>query len=220
MIRLFAIAVMMALWADVRAQVIPVPKGYTLIDSVSGDLDKDGLWEMVALYNTRSDTFNIPRELIIYKPDTAGWKVWKRSNQVVMGSADGGTMGDAYNSMEINEQFLLITQSGGSNWKWGEVDKYKYIDSALYLVGYTATNGHPCDYWMEVNFNLLSGKLAVKKEFEDCEKDQAIYKRENESFIQKGIRITLEKRRSAEVQFFSPTYHHEITIARKEFTSP
>jgi len=106
--------------------------------------------------------------LIIYKLQGKEWTVWKKSDQALYGSRDGGMMGDPFGDIEIKNGILLISQNGGSSWKWGHTDKYRFQNGAFYLIGYAGTYGKPCEYWTEEDFNLSTGKLVVKKEYETC----------------------------------------------------
>jgi hypothetical protein len=72
--------------------------------------------------------------------------------------------------------------------------------------------GKPCEYWIHIDFNLSTGKIIYKKEFEDCEKGQEIYKTENEAFYKKGISIDLNNRNSKELKIISPKYKHELYL--------
>jgi len=104
----------------VLGQEIPIPENYTIVDSVSGDLDKDGIKEYVVAFNTKkeNDTFeSIPRELRIYKKEKENWILWKISGQALYGSQDGGMMGDPFGQIEIKNGILLISQNGGSRFK-------------------------------------------------------------------------------------------------------
>jgi hypothetical protein len=200
-------------------QQISIPENYSILDTVSGDLDKDGINELVVAYNTKKeneeDIESIPRELIIYKNKNEQWTVWKKSEQALYGSKDGGMMGDPYGEMEIKNGTLLINQQGGSSWKWGHTDKYRYQDGEFYLIGYTSSNGKICEYWTSVDFNLSTGEIIVEQEYEDCETDeQKIYKLENETFYKKGLKITLEKRMEKEILIVSPKYKHEIYVSQ------
>lgn len=199
------------------AQSIPVPAGYTVFDTVTGDLDKDLVPELVVAYNTgpEIDYESVPRELIIYKRSGKAWKEWKRSSQALYGSQDGGMMGDPYGGMEITNGVLHISQNGGSSWKWGFTDKYRYQNGDFYLIGYTSVDGKPCEYWMDVDFNISTGKMLVTKEYEECESDNdaVITKSENETISHKGLKITLQNRHSREIKITTPQYKHEIFIA-------
>jgi hypothetical protein len=202
----------------VIGQKIPVPEHYSIVDTVTGDLDKDGRKELVVAFNTSKENGvdGVPRELIIYKLETNGWAIWKKSRQALYGSRDGGMMGDPFGQIKIENGTLLISQNGGSSWKWDHTDRYRYQEGEFYLIGYTSNYGKPCEYWQEVDFNLSTGKMIVKKEYEDCEKsDQTVYKRENETLVKKGLKISIKDRNEKEIKIITPKYRHEIYIAVK-----
>jgi hypothetical protein len=215
----YILALILAVTQSAAAQTIPVPANYSIVDTVSGDLDKDLVSELVVAYNTGPENGiegeGVPRALIIYKRNGKAWKEWKSSAQALYGSQDGGMMGDPYGDMEITNGVLHVIQNGGSSWKWGFTDKYRFQDGEFYLIGYTSVYGKPCEYWIDVDFNLSTGKMIVKKEFEDCESggDPVIYKNENETMVQKGLKITLQNRHEREVKITTPQYQHEIYIA-------
>jgi hypothetical protein len=65
-----------------------------------------------------------------------------------------------------------------------------------------------------VEFNLVSGELDVKKEYEDCDNPERMtQKSENEILFQKNILITFQNRHESEVKIITPKYNHEIYIA-------
>lgn len=204
------------------SQNVPVPRNYSVIDSVLGDLDKDGVDELVVAYNTKSDEDEIdngvPRELIIYKKMNNKWTVWQKSMQALYGSRDGGMMGDPFGEMLIEAGILKISQEGGSSWKWNHTDKYRYDGKRFKLIGYESHYGKICEFWEGVDFNLVTGKIIITKEFERCENDaeiQRIYKRENETFFKKGIVLTLQNRSAKDIIIISPKYRQEIYLASK-----
>jgi len=200
----------------VNGQEVPIPDNYTILDSVKGDLDNDSISELVVAYNVgpEEEIEGVPRELIIYKLENDKWAEWKTSYQVLYGSKEGGMMGDPYSEMEIKKGILHISQNGGSSWKWGFTDKYRFQNGEFYLIGYTSLGGKFCEYWRAVDFNLSTGKMFVKKEYEKCENDtQEIYKKENESLFEKELKITLQNRQQREIKITTPTYKHEIYIA-------
>lgn len=99
------------------SQNVPIPSNYSVVDSVLGDLDKDGVGELVVAYNTKSDedkiSEGVPRELIIYKKQNNRWVVWQKSMQALFGSSDGGMMGDPFGEITIEGGVLKILQEGG-----------------------------------------------------------------------------------------------------------
>jgi hypothetical protein len=201
-------------------QKIPIPKNYVIIDSIRGDLDSNNGNELVVLYNTSSknaDSENVLRELIIYKLNNKKWKKWKSSKQAVYGSKEGGIMGDPFRSIEIKNKILLINQSGGSSWKWTYTDKYCFQNGALYLIGYSSFSGRPCDYWTAIDYNLNTGRLNFKKEFENCKVTNIEeHKTVKENFLHKGIKIKLHERNKKDILIISPKLKEKIYIAIKQ----
>lgn len=192
-----------------QAQKVPIPLHYSIVDTVSGDLDKDGIPELVVVYNTQeiNEDYDdgVPRALIIYKKQNNQWTVWKKSSQALMDSRDGGMMGDPFGSIEIKNGVLSIEQNGGSGWKWFHNNKYRFQNGEFYLIGYTSIQGKDCEEWEELDFNLSTGQFNIKKEYQDCEGDKPeVYNREKETFYKKGLKITLQKRKEGDLEIISP----------------
>jgi hypothetical protein len=201
---------------NLMGQDIPIPKYYSIIESVKGDLDKDGVEELVVAYNCEEineQNENVSRELIIYKKSNNVWTIWEKSKSVLLESTDGGMMGDPFAGIEIKNNVLNISHYGGSRWKWGYTEKYRFQNEAFYLIGYSANSGALCENWVNADFNLSTGKIIITKEYEDCESfEQEIYKTEKEIFFKKGLKITLQNRGSKEVKIVSPKYKFEIYL--------
>lgn len=168
------------------------PDGATIIETVDGDLDGDHIPEKVIVYNTKdtADYGNI-REIQILKKVNKKWTVLEKSRNAVLKSKDGGMMGDPYQTTEINDGILMITQAGGSSWKWGYTDKYRFQNGHFELIGYSSNSGKPEEYWTDIDFNLSTGKLFFEKEVENS-KEYGASKRE--VFIKKGMKINLQNR--------------------------
>jgi len=123
-------------------------------------------------------------------------------------------MGDPLDLMEIKDGILNISFFGGSSWKWSYTDKYRFQNNHFELIGYTHTYFKLCEYWETSDYNLVTGKLVVKKEYEKCENQkQFFYKSENETFNKKIDAITLNNRNQKEIIFESPKYKHRISIS-------
>jgi hypothetical protein len=196
-----------------------IPTSYQILDSVQGDLNKDGIDEKVVIYNItdsleEGEEENFYREIIIFKKEKHQWTIWQRSNTAVGSSKSGGMNGDPYWKMEILKGVLSIYQSGGSRWKWAKVDKYRYQHNAFELIGHTSHFGTICEYWLDFDYNLMTGKVEVKKEYEKCEnQQQLIYKKENEKFVHRlKNKITLQNRNEEYDEIISPKYKHDITL--------
>lgn len=197
-----------------RLQAFIIPPNHTIIDIITGDLDQDLVDELLVVYNTQVnvDSFeSIPRALHIYKNFDEKWQLWKHSNQALKGSQDGGMLGDPYNGIEIREGQLIVSHFGGSSWRWNTSDTYCYKDEELYLIHHSNSYGRPCDYFFEMNYNLVTGEINIKKEFEDCVVELDLERNENESFFYKPQKIIFEKRFETELDIKSPQYNHLIS---------
>lgn len=168
------------------------PKGATMIETVDGDLDGDKIAEKVIVYNTKDITeFGNIREIQILKKANGKWTILEKSRNAILKSGDGGMMGDPYQSTEIEKGILMITQAGGSSWKWGYTDKYRFQNGRFELIGYSSSSGKPEEYSTDVDFNLSTGQLTFEKEVENT-KEYGPSKKE--TVIKKGLKINLQNR--------------------------
>lgn len=199
------------------AQDVSLPKGYKVIYTVKGDLDSDGIEEMVFVCDTKiaaQDYDNVPRQLLICKEKNGVWSIWHQSSTAIYGSCQGGAMGDPFMDLKIENGILIIEHMGGGSWKWSHTDKYKLEKDQFYLIGYVGTNGRPCDYWMWIDYDLTTGKIVVKKEFEDCESSEnEVQKVEEESFFNKDIKLKIEDRNIKDLEITTPKFNHNFYLS-------
>ncbi|MBW7676741.1 hypothetical protein [Chryseobacterium chendengshani] len=170
------------------------PAGSEIIESVDGDLDGDKILEKVIVYNTKDTTdFGNIREIQILKNVNGKWTVLEKSRNAILKSQDGGMMGDPYGETTVEKGILIISQSGGSSWKWGITDKYRFQNGHFELIGCSSTYGRPGDYWVDIDFNLSTGQIIYEKEVESTDNPDN-GKSVKEIFIKKGMKINLQNR--------------------------
>ena len=205
-LRLHLLFVAMLTFAYGFAQEIATPQNWTVLDEVQGDLDGDHIPEKVLIYNTADSTdFGKHREIRIFKKKDVTWVQLESSRTALLKSDDGGMMGDPYGGIDIKNAVLSIHHYGGSSWKWGYTDKYRFQNGQFELIGYSSTSGKPCEEWKKVDFNISTGKINIIKEYEDCAtEEQVVTKIEKETFYKKGIILTLKHRKSNEMKIVSP----------------
>jgi len=187
-------------------------KKFEILEEKVGDLDKDGIAEKVIVYNTTdTTTYGIVRELQILKKSGNKWIIWEKSRNAVLKSEEGGMMRDPFDGVEIKNGLLVLSFSGGSIRKWKYTDKYRYQNNKFELVGHTSTNLSLCAYKTDFYFNLTTGKIKYKKEYETCDnKWHEIYKRENETFYKKDLKINLNNRHLKEIKIISPKFGYKL----------
>lgn len=189
----------------------------SVLFTVSGDLDKDKIAEKVVVreLNEKGENGNI-RLLEIFKKTKSGWKLWHASKTAVLQSEAGGMMGDPFtdNAISIVNGVLVLEHDGGSSWKWNTTHRYRFQNNQFELIGYSTSYGKLCEYWAEFDYNLSTGKIKYKKEFEDCDEqsgDQIAGKVEAEEFSRKLKNLpTLENINTVERKVTTPKYKEEI----------
>lgn len=195
----------------IYGQDILTPEGYVILDEKEGDLNKDGIPEKVIVFNTNDSTdVGTIREIQVYKKSGNKWELLTSSKNAIGKSKDGGMDGDPFESIEIKGGVLIINQSGGSSWKWFKTDKYKFQNGRFQLIGFINNYGKPGEYFENIDFNLLTGKIVFEKEYENDE--QKIYKKQNETFYKKGMKIFLTDRTLNEIKILTPKYKNEIYL--------
>lgn len=153
-------------------KAIPIPNGFDFLQKTTGDLDKDGIDEKVVVYDTGVEgDAGTKREIRIFKKEGDTWKIWHTSEGAVMPSQAGGMMGDPFDAIEIKKGCIFITNLGGSRDKWSYTHQFRYQNATWELIGVNVMYGAPCDYWVDFDYNLSTGKIDYKKTLESCESE-------------------------------------------------
>ena len=192
-----------------------------VVAQTQGDLDGDGIAEYVEIRNTAAnselDGNGFQRALFVYKVKNGQKTLWQRSDTAVYASNAGGMMGDPFEDLSIKKGSLFLTQSGGSSWKWGFTDQYRYQNGRFELIGYQSSAGRICDYWESVDANLSTGKINYSKIFDrDKECDNAENRGQKdlkESFVNKNVRLNFANRHAQEVKIIAPKTKQDIYLA-------
>ncbi|WP_419699572.1 hypothetical protein [Mucilaginibacter sp. NFX135] len=96
----FTVAISKAM--PVKIADIVIPTGFKKLMETKGDLDKDGIPELVVVFDTpKKVELGTERQLWIYKQNGSTWKLWHKSIGPVLSSEHGGMMGDPFESVTI-----------------------------------------------------------------------------------------------------------------------
>ncbi|MBC7934684.1 MAG: hypothetical protein H7Y86_04895 [Rhizobacter sp.] len=186
-----------------------------ILDEKIGDLDKDGMEEKV-LVVTMADSqgTGMIRELRILKRRGRDWVIWKRSAKAILPPEEGGSFNDPFEYIEIEEGILLVRQSGGKAWKWGQTDKYRYQHGTFELIGYTSFYGKACEYWADFDYNISARRITYKKEYEKCSLNkEKKNKKQKENFRHRLKKmITLENRYESYTTIMCPKLKQAIVF--------
>ncbi len=170
------------------------PKGSVINETVDGDLDGDRIPEKVIVYDIPMiEGSGNAREIQILKKIGHQWTVLEKSRNAVLGSKDGGVMGDPYMNTTIKNGILIIKHYGGSSWRWADTDKYRFQNGHFELIGNISESGRVFEFWKIIDFNLSTGQIIYTKTVENTE-DPENGKNETEKYVKKGIKINLKNR--------------------------
>jgi hypothetical protein len=117
-----------------------IPEGYTLLDSVIGDLNLDNYPDMLLVlkkYGEDSTSYiddqpeKRPLLILIGQADKS-FTLAARNDNVVYCVNCGGMMGDPYMQVIIKKGYFSIEHYGGSAWRWTRIITFKYSSAEKY----------------------------------------------------------------------------------------
>lgn len=174
--------------AAISSDSIIPPQGFTKVDDVKGDLDKDGIAEKIVVYNTSVEgDLGFEREIHIYKKEKGNWALWYSCAGPVMPSKAGGVTGEPFEGVHVTKGCIVFYHYGGSTTKWGYTHRFRYQHKKWELIGATITDGISCGYWNTTDYNLSTGNVEATRETETCFDDGRKTKRDRivETFVRK-----------------------------------
>ena len=170
MMRYFILALLTVMGLSAQAKMpsaLPTtPDGYTLLTKVTGDLNRDGVDELVLVFNTPNEFdsdggLGTVREIDIYQQKNNLWQLWHKSVGAILPSDHGGMMGDPFQDFRIERGAIVVEHFGGSRDKWHYTHRYRFQNNNWFLIGAHITYVAPCDFEREYDYNLTTGRLDV-----------------------------------------------------------
>ncbi|RYY19481.1 MAG: hypothetical protein EOO04_21930 [Chitinophagaceae bacterium] len=156
-----------------------VPIGWTILDSASGDLNKDGTIDAAIVIQHRDSVLSInsmldsvlsqPRMLlIIFKNQAENTLVLAEQSNTFILQHDNPTMDDPFQKIIINDGILTITfqqfYTIGSWYVTNALYRFRYQQSQLRLVGAEYSSLHRASNEYEnYSYNFLTNKRSYTK---------------------------------------------------------
>ncbi len=106
-----------------------IPEKYSILDSASGDLDRDGHKDLVVIlkHYDEDDAEECARILLVLKGNGIKWyQLMAQNDSAVLCKGCGGIFGDPYEGITIKNNYFSIEHYGGSNWRWTRIITFKY----------------------------------------------------------------------------------------------
>ena len=106
-----------------------IPADYSILDSASGDMNKDGRRDLLVILKNNHEENNgdIVRPLLVLMGgEKKLYELAARNDSVVLCKGCGGVFGDPYAGMTVKNNFFSIEHYGGSNWRWTRIITFRY----------------------------------------------------------------------------------------------
>jgi hypothetical protein len=106
-----------------------IPTDFTILDSTTGDIDKDGFIDLVLILKNNYEKLNTDttRPLLLLQGNKAGqYKLIARNDSVVLCMGCGGVHGDPYQGITIKNGYFSIEHFGGSGWRWTRIITFEF----------------------------------------------------------------------------------------------
>ncbi|WP_316827462.1 hypothetical protein [Pedobacter miscanthi] len=182
---IFAFFYLLMITLSSNGQTLPdftQPKNYKLVLETKGDLDKDGIDEVVYAFDTdKPDGKNgLKRILYICKQLDGKIKLWKSNNSILWSNKDCGFCLDAgvNLSIKINNNTLLTEQTFNHNSRhystWKNI--YRYQNNDWFLIGSTMNDYDTCDFDYEYDINFSTKQVNVAYTYGSCDEGKKIPK--------------------------------------------
>lgn len=132
-----------------------IPKNYMLKDTVRGDLNLDGIKDLILVLNKEgeeqtSDVIDNPEKrlmLILLGQKNNTYQKARQSENAIYCFDCGGMLGDPFQTIKIKDGEFAIEHFGGSSWRWARTSTFKYIKDSedWYLIEDALVNSHSAD---------------------------------------------------------------------------
>lgn len=106
-----------------------IPPGFSLMDSASADLNKDGKRDMLLILKNDQEANSTDTTrplLVLLGGKNNSFELYARNDSVVLCKGCGGVFGDPYEGITVKNNFFSIEHYGGSSWRWTRVITFRY----------------------------------------------------------------------------------------------
>ncbi|AOY76772.1 hypothetical protein [Clostridium formicaceticum] len=155
-----------------------IPDGWHIFEQikgepvkVEGDLNKDNILDIAAVIEKNTSVNESeapPRSLLIaFGNNDNTYSLSIIADNVILSADEGGVFGDPFDSLKIDRGSIVVSDYGGSNWRWYNKYRFRYQANDWYLIGVTMgsyfTGNTTMDNADEEDYNLLTGDYIIKR---------------------------------------------------------
>jgi len=164
-----------------------LPRGYVMFDTITGDLNKDGVEDCILMIKGTDKTKIIDHEyrgrldrnrrgIIVLLNNNNGYEVAVKNYDCFSSeNEEGGVYYAPELDIEVNKGNLLVNYRHGRYGYWFYTFRLKNND--MELIGYDASSSNGPVIDKETSINFLTGKKQVKKNTnDDAESGEEVFK--------------------------------------------
>lgn len=163
-----------------------IPSGWHILEDrfegkpvkAKGDLNKDGVEDVAIVIEKTQETegekaqesefFGAPRSLLIaFGNEDNTFSLSIIADDVVLPEEAGGVWGDPFDSLTIDRGSVVLSDYGGSNWRWYNKYRFRFQDNDWFLIGATMgwyfTGTSTSENGDEDDYNLLTGDYILRR---------------------------------------------------------
>lgn len=160
-----------------------IPDGWKILEKyqgelaiAEGDLNKDNIPDIAVVIEKKisEEEEAPPRALLIaFGTSNGSYELSIIADNVMLKADEGGIWGDPFDELSIDKGSVLVSDYGGSNWRWYNKYRFRFQDEDWYLIGVTVgsyfTGTHTLENADEVDYNLLTGDYHIRTTDDDGE---------------------------------------------------
>ncbi|WP_373231368.1 hypothetical protein [Cohnella sp.] len=157
-----------------------IPDGWGILKAfdeelvkAEGDLNKDAINDIAIVIEEIKESEEAPSRalLIAFRNKEGTLSLSIIAKKVILEKDEGGVWGDPFESLSIDRGSVLVSDYGGSNWRWYNRYRFRFQDNDWYLIGATMgsyfTGNATMDNADEEDYNLLTGDYLIKRTDEE-----------------------------------------------------
>jgi len=154
-----------------------VPSGWKIMTKdddpviAEGDLNKDGIPDVATVIEQKESTSDEEPSralLIAFGTRNDSYTLSIIADNVILKADEGGVWGDPFESLSIDRGSVVVSDHGGSNWRWYNKYRFRFQEDDWYLIGATMGSYYTLtSEAFEEDYNLLTGDYNITNTDED-----------------------------------------------------
>ncbi len=148
-----------------------VPKNYKVLQTATGDLNKDGRPDVAVVMENKEKHRIL---FLLFANENKTYTLKAQNEKIIMHADEGGMLGDPFGvgSLDITKNVLTISFEGGGSGRWNLSYKFRFKNNDFQLIGATSTNTSPQSEDIETyDFNFSTQKMQHTKGKMDSDKN-------------------------------------------------